>query len=86
MGFNNFLVGLHLLIPAIVLSTGIIHLKNQLAARGNASRQAAKKAFVTIAALLVGIGIATLLLSVDWVGFFSRSGQGYVAYWNLGGN
>lgn len=75
---QNLLFGFYLLVPALVLSTGVVHLKSRLAMMGKSSRSIAGRATVALLSLAAGMALAVFIQvapGIDWTNYLAQVGQ-----------
>lgn len=78
---QNLLLGVYLLVPALVLSTGVVHLKSRLAMMGKSSRNIAGRAMVALFSLAAGMALAAFIQvapGIDWMNYLAQVGQNVV--------
>lgn len=81
---KSLLVSFYLLVPALVLSTGIVQLKGRLSLMGKSSRKIAGRATTSLLSLGAGMAIALFIQAapgIDWVNYLALVAQGMPGSW-----
>lgn len=77
---QSLMLGFYLLVPALVLSTGVVHLKTRLTMMGKSSRKIAGKATTALLSLAAGMVLAVFIQAaphIDWMDYLAQLSQGY---------